>query len=154
MCADLCQPSHGRSRWVEGDESPDGWGPKSSSTPTSRFNSMFLGRCSPSQARCLWGISPVHSNSGFLWYQLWFLIVIAKQQGVNFAYLYSALSLPIVLVAFLAVVAYAQFPASKEEIAHLGTMWNVSLTPFCCIYPYKYQLLKEKMAWIYKLYYR
>lgn len=39
----------------------------------------------------------------------------------------TPLSLPFVLVAFLAVAAYVQLPAFKEEIAHLGTIWNLSL---------------------------
>lgn len=42
-------------------------------------------------------------NASFSWYLLWFLIVIAKQQGIN-SNLYSACYLAFMPVAFLATL--------------------------------------------------
>lgn len=154
MCVDLCQPCNGRSRWVEGGESPEGWGPKSPSTTTSRFTSTFLERCCPSQAWHLGGIYLVHSNS--------FPVVSALISHCRCKATRDQLYLPLLwplssrcACGFSSSSCLCAVSSIQRRNCTPGhDVKALSQTPFCCIYPYKYQLQKEQMAWIYELYYR
>lgn len=84
-------------------------------------------------------------------YLLSFLIAIAKQQGINLTYLYSALS------SFCACgfsSSSCLCAASSIQRRNCTPGHDMKSHSLCSVYPYEYQMLKDQMAWIYKLYYR